>query len=74
MLKIDAIGRPVEVVGLEGETDLKGIAGFTGKFRGWFSTEGRAVSLLAKIEVSYGNITIELEEWDKWKNQGYVAP
>ncbi|MBL7075324.1 DUF3108 domain-containing protein [candidate division KSB1 bacterium] len=74
MLEIDATARPVEVVGLEGETDLKGIAGFTGEFQGWFSTDGRAVPLRAKMKVSYGNVIVELEKWDKWENQGYVAP
>ncbi|MBL7075362.1 DUF3108 domain-containing protein [candidate division KSB1 bacterium] len=65
LLEIDAIGRSVEVVGLEGKAGFKGIAGFTGEFQGWFSTDGRAVPLRAKMKVFIGKVTVELERWNK---------
>jgi len=45
---------------------LKGIAGVTGKYRGWFTNDERRVPLKALMKVFVGNVVVELEKWEKW--------
>ncbi len=45
---------------------LKGIAGVTGKYRGWFTNDDRRVPLKALMKVFVGNVVVELEKWEKW--------
>ena len=65
-LDLDAFQQPIEAVELNGSTTIKGIAGFSGAYQGWFSTDGRAVPLQAKLKVFIGSVTVELENWKNW--------
>ena len=51
---------------VEGEFHLKGIAGVTGEYKGWFTYDDRRVPLGAKMKVFVGNVKVELERWEKW--------
>jgi hypothetical protein len=65
-LELDVFQQPIEGVELNGTTTIKAIAGFSGAFRGWFSTDGRAVPLRAKMKVFIGSVTVDLEKWKNW--------
>ncbi len=45
---------------------LKGIAGVTGKYKGWFTNDKRRIPLKALMKVFVGNVVVELEKWQKW--------
>ncbi len=51
---------------VEGVFHLKGIAGVTGEYKGWFTYDDRRIPLGAKMKVFVGNVKVELERWEKW--------
>ena len=67
--EIDAVPYPIRTVKLDGETGFTGIFGLTGGFEGWFSKDGAAVPIYAKMHVIIGSVSIELISWKKpgWK-------
>ena len=51
---------------VEGTFHIKGIAGVTGDYKGWFTLDERRVPLKALMKVFIGNVVVELEAWEKW--------
>jgi hypothetical protein len=73
-LEIGALEAPIRTRVLDGETkwgEGKGVAGFAGDFRGWFSDDEAAVPIRAEAKVIVGSIVVELEKWDR---PGWVPP
>ena len=64
-IDIDAVNYPVETWKLDGETGFTGIFGLTGGFEGWFSKDGAAVPIYAKMHVILGSVRLELISWKK---------
>ncbi len=51
---------------VQGMFHLKGIAGVTGAYKGWFTHDDRRIPLGAQMKVFVGNVKVELEHWEKW--------
>ncbi len=51
---------------VQGMFHLKGIAGVTGNYKGWFTHDARRIPLGAEMKVFVGNVKVELERWEKW--------
>ena len=51
---------------LDGTLPMKGIAGVTGPFKGWFAVDKQRLPLKANLEVWIGSVTVELEKWENW--------
>lgn len=65
-LKIGAIESSQKSYAVDGQAHLKAIAGFGGKYEGWFATDPQAPPLKAKLKVFIGYVTVELESWKNW--------
>ena len=65
-IKISAINKKMSTIRVEGTFHIKGIAGVTGDYKGWFTLDERRVPLKALMKVFIGNVVVELEAWDKW--------
>ena len=63
--EIDAVDDDLRTVKLDGETGFTGIFGLTGGFEGWFSDDGAAVPITAKMHVLIGSVWIELVKWER---------
>jgi hypothetical protein len=63
--QLDAVEEPVRAVEIEGTTDVEGVFGMTGDFRGWFSDDSAAVPLKGKLKVLLGNVNVELIQWKR---------
>jgi len=61
-LKIKAFKKKIPSARIEGFVYDKGIAGLSGKFKGWFSRDSRRLPLKAKLKVFIGSVIVELEE------------
>ncbi len=75
ILDFQGKGKPLSVRGvdekipsyyLEGRMTGEGIAGLSGYFKGWFSTDDQRVPLKAKLKVFLGYVTLKLESWEGW--------
>lgn len=66
---IDAIPQKVPSYFVKGMIHVKGLAGLTGPYRGWFSADDRRVPLKAELKVFIGNVKVELEDWKNWRPQ-----
>ncbi|RLD15895.1 hypothetical protein DRI50_03170 [candidate division KSB1 bacterium] len=62
----DPLDRDFNVYIVEGMFHLKGIAGVTGKYIGWFTHDNRRIPLGANMKVFVGNVKVELEDWEGW--------
>jgi hypothetical protein len=51
---------------IKGEILMKGIAGVTGPYMGWFAQDNQRPPLKAAMKVFLGNVTVELESWENW--------
>jgi hypothetical protein len=58
---------------VDGMILLKGIAGVTGPYKGWFSTDRQRVPLKAELKVFIGSVKVELESWKNWLG-GHFQP
>jgi hypothetical protein len=58
---------------VDGRLLIKGIAGVTGPYRGWFSTDPQRVPLKAYLKVFIGSVKVELESWKNWRGTDYNA-
>ena len=65
-VKIKAVDYKIPSYYVSGMIKMKGIAGVTGPFEGWFAADSQRPPLFAKLKVFVGNVVVELEEWDKW--------
>ena len=45
---------------------MKGIAGVTGPFKGWFAQDAQRPPLRADLKVFIGNVIVKLEKWERW--------
>jgi len=66
-VEIDTLDQPIESWLLEGNIHIKGIAGVTGPYKGWFSADETRVPVFAELKVFIGNVKVELEDWEKWQ-------
>ncbi len=66
LIKVPAIDRAFKTVRVEGVIHLKGIAGVTGEYKGWFTRDQRRVPIKALLKVFVGNVVVELEKWKGW--------
>ena len=65
-VEIDSLQNPIDAFYFDGEILIEGIAGVTGPYESWFSTDEQHVPLLSYMEVFIGNVKIELEQWKNW--------
>ncbi len=65
-MKIDALESSQQCYAVDGQANIKAIAGFGGKYEGWFATDPQAPPLKAKLKVFIGYVTVELEAWKNW--------
>jgi hypothetical protein len=75
-IKIDAIEHPLDTYEVDGQAHFTAIAGFSGKYHGWFATDRQSPPLKAELKVFLGNVNVELESWEKWtpRNQQQLSP
>lgn len=66
-IKISALPESVPSYFLDGEVKMKGIAGLTGPFKGWFAGPPSHPPLKAQLKVFIGNVNVELENWKNWQ-------
>lgn len=66
-VKIAALPGEVPTREVDGKMYFKTIAGFSGKYRGWFATDSQAPPLKAELKVFIGNVSVELESWTNWQ-------
>ena len=66
VVEIDALEQPLKTYYLDGVVQMKGIAGLTGPYKGWFSQDAQRPPLKAQLKVFVGSVNIELEEWKNW--------
>ena len=52
---------------IRGNVHMKGMAGLSGPFEGWFATDNRRPPLKARLKVFIGSVTLELIDWKTWK-------
>lgn len=69
--EIDSVRYPMKSSSFSGRADFVGVAGLTGGFRGWFSSDSGRVPLLARMNVVLGSVKVELI---RWKRPGWVPP
>lgn len=62
---LDAVEEPVRAIEIEGTTDVEGVFGMTGDFKGWFSDDSAAVPIKGKLKVLIGNVNVELIQWKR---------
>lgn len=62
-VELDAFDALQETYFVDGQLHLKGIAGLTGPFKGWFAVDNKSPPLKAELEVFLGNVKVELEGW-----------
>lgn len=67
LIHVSAIPRPVPSYYIDGVINMKGIAGVTGPFKGWFARDAQRPPLKAYLKVFVGNVIAELESWKKWQ-------
>jgi hypothetical protein len=65
-LEIDALEQEIKALYLDGVIHVEGIAGVTGPYKGWFSTDAQHVPLRAEMDVFIGSVVLELESWKNW--------
>ncbi len=69
--EISAVNYPIRTVEFDGRAEFVGVFGLTGGFTGWFSDDGAAVPIVAKMEVIIGSVRLELKRWNR---PGWVPP
>ncbi|MCI0513474.1 DUF3108 domain-containing protein [candidate division KSB1 bacterium] len=70
-IKIDAVEHPLDTYEVDGQAHFTAIAGFNGKYRGWFAADPQFPPLKAELKVFLGNVHVELESWEKWKPRNH---
>ena len=65
-IEIDNYDGEINTYFLNGEIFVKGIAGVTGPYKGWFSSDRQRVPIKSKLKVFIGSVSIELERWENW--------
>ena len=65
-ININSIDSPIDTYKVFGEAHFKAIAGFSGKYSGWFAADKQRPPLKAMMKVFIGHVKVELEEWKKW--------
>ncbi|OQX95641.1 hypothetical protein B6I21_04405 [candidate division KSB1 bacterium 4572_119] len=68
-IKIGASEKPIESYYVDGKVDMKGIAGLTGPYKGWFATDSQRPPLIGKLKVFVGYVKVELESWKNWRGE-----
>ena len=66
-VKIAALVSPVDCYYIDGKIDTRGIAGVTGRYKGWFASDGQRPPIKGELKVFIGNVKIELEKWENWQ-------
>jgi len=64
---ITALNNPIESYYVNGIVRMKGIAGLTGPYKGWFAADEQRPPLKAELKVFIGSVKIQLEKWSGWK-------
>lgn len=65
MRSYDAFDEDVEAYYSEGETNIDGPFGFSGRFKAWFSTDDLRVPLEAHVRVIFGNVKVRLISYER---------
>ena len=65
-IEIDALEEEINSMYMHGVIHVEGIAGVTGPYEGWFSTDRQHVPLRAEMDVFIGSVVLELESWKNW--------
>jgi hypothetical protein len=66
-VKIGSLENSLSSFYLDGRIFEKTVAGLTGRFQAWIAADDQRPPLKARLKVFIGYITIELEEWNKWR-------
>lgn len=64
MRSYDAFPEPVETYFSEGNADIDGPFGFTGRFRAWFATDNLRIPLEAHARIIFGNVKVRLIDYE----------
>lgn len=64
-VKISSTDYPVKTVFLDGEANFKGVYGFAGYFKGYFSDDDARIPVLAYLNLYLGRAKIELVSWKR---------
>lgn len=70
-INIAALSYPIKSIYLTANADWKGVYGLSGLVEAWLSDDAAKVPLKAKVDLTIGNVTVELV---KWKRQGWIPP
>lgn len=65
-VKVNKLKNELLTVKIDGEAFLTSIAGFSGKYEGWFAFDEQAPPLQARMKVFIGYVNVELESWKHW--------
>jgi len=65
-IKIDALNTSLKTYYVDGMVRMKGIAGLSGPYKGWFAMDSQRPPLKAELKVFIGHVSVELEDWKKW--------
>ncbi|MEX2456820.1 MAG: DUF3108 domain-containing protein [Balneolaceae bacterium] len=65
MRSYDAFEDDVEAYYSEGETNIEGPFGFSGRFKAWFSTDDLRIPLEAHVRVIFGNVKVKLISYER---------
>ncbi len=65
-IRIHAYSQAIPTYFIDGTILMKGIAGVTGPFKGWFAQDAQRPPLRAYLKVFIGNVIVELEKWERW--------
>ncbi len=65
-IQIKGLSKKIPTYFIDGTILMKGIAGVTGPFKGWFAQDAQRPPLRAYLKVFVGNVIVELEKWERW--------
>jgi hypothetical protein len=66
-VNIDAMQTPLKSYYVDGIVRMKGIAGLTGPYKGWFAADSQRPPLKAELKVFIGSVKVQLEKWVGWE-------
>ena len=62
-IKIHGVEKKLKTGFVEGLIPGEGIAGLSGRFKGWFTVQNQKIPLKAQLKVFIGHVNLELESW-----------
>jgi len=63
--KYDAFDHPIDTYFMEGNADVNGPFGFSGKFKAWFATDDLRIPVEAQVKVWLGHVKVKLTKYSR---------